>query len=1303
MNLPRHPKAQHFHELGLISGVRSFAQLEERIAALPSEQARGAALEVFAEACLATQRVYQAREVWPGNSMPSELRQQLRLPMADMGIDGVFVTAAEEPVCYQSKFRTGRPALTWTELSTFYGLADVGPRRLVFTNCDEIARVAQERLGAIFVRGSDLDRLTLEDFAIIESWLSKRPAARKKHSPKPHQHAALNDIVGALSRWSRATALMACGSGKTLIALWTAEKLGARTVLILLPSLALVRQSLHEWLHQSNWPDIQFLCVCSDPTVQTEEDALLVRPSDLDFAVSTQPADVRRFLERSTESVRLVFSTYQSSHVVAAAVSGLPPFDFGVFDEAHKTAGRDGAKFALALKDENLPIARRLFMTATPRHYDVARKDKFGESKVVFSMDVPETYGQVAHRLPFRAAAKAGIITDYKVIISVVTSEMVTDEALRRGIVLVKGDEIKARQVANQIALKSAIEKYGVSKVFTFHSKVAAAKSFTSDGPEGIKTHLGGFHATHIEGAMSTAYRERILREFAAAPLAILSNARCLTEGVDVPAVDMVAFLSPKRSLVDIVQATGRAMRLSPETKKEVGYVLVPLYVEQARGETIEQAVLRSNFDEIWKVLQGLKEQDDLLAQTIAEMRIEKGRTGGFDDTKFRERVEVLGPELSLEILRQTISAACIEMVGETWFERYGQLSAYRDAHGDCDIPARYSTNKHLAHWVVDQRVRFRNGVLESEKIELLNRLGFKWEPRASGWRSKYLELVEYKRRFGNCMVPQDWPENPQLAKWVSRQRRVYSRRKISQERIAQLEKIAFEWTAGSETWDFRFTELCAFKEKFGHTRVRAKYSENPALGNWVASQRYDRRRNMMDQARIERLDSIGFEWDGRITASSERVVSRALERQWNEMFERFKAYATANGSKNVKIFDEATKRLNRWVLTQRAQRKRGKLSDERISLLDSVGFIWRYSARKMKNPLFTAAVDSELMAKKWDDLYAELVNFYKVHGHSNVPSDWTAQPLLARWVSNQRIAKREDRLTVSQVERMETIAFAWTAYEGDWEIMFKNLSDHLERIRSGKGRHLRPSVELMRWSLTQRQLKKRGELIPEREQRLNSVNFEWEPFSARWEEMYSRLRSYLEKNGNCRVPSKWPEDKRLANWVQKQREQKAQEKLSDGRVSKLEALNFEWSPGSSGSRSPQDAWQVMYEQLREFYGVHGHTSVPQFYPENRKLGWWVTTQRRNRKRKPLTTDQIAQLDALDFNWRPTMGRPEGMEGDAKRASRTEEHVFAKRWLERFQELSDYRAVYGSCRVPAGWPASPQLANWVGVQRQRFK
>src|SRR5206468_8746631 len=174
---------------------------------------------------------------------------------------------------------------------------------------------------------------------------------------------------------------------------------------------------------------------------------------------------------------------------------------------------------------------------------------------------------------------------------------------------------------------------------------------------------------------------------------------------------------SPKRSLVDIVQATGRAMRRAPG--KDFGYVLVPLYVEQTRGETVEEAVSRSNFDEVWRVLQSLKEHDDLLAQIIADMRVERGRTGGYDDSRFRERVEVLGPTVSLESLRRSITSACIDALGESWFERYGELAAYKEQRGHCDVPKRsVGKLKKLANWVVQQRVSRNDGTLAREKID---------------------------------------------------------------------------------------------------------------------------------------------------------------------------------------------------------------------------------------------------------------------------------------------------------------------------------------------------------------------------------------------------------------------------------------------------------------------------------------------------------------------------------------------------------------------------------------------------------
>ncbi|MEQ1851892.1 MAG: Helicase associated domain protein [Chthoniobacteraceae bacterium] len=917
-----------------------------------------------------------------------------------MGVDGIVETATDDLFCYQAKFRTGRPALTWTELSTFFGLTDSGNGRLVFTNCDDITSVAEQRPGALFVRGSDLDRLTADDLRVIEAWISGASVARSRKSPLPHQAEAIDDILRGLARSTRATALMACGTGKTLVALWVAERLKVRSVLILLPSLALVRQTLHEWLHETSWPDLgyQYLCVCSDPTVQPEEDALVVRPSDVDFKVTAQSADVRRFLERPTDAVRLVFSTYQSCIKVAEGAVGLPMFDLGIFDEAHKTASRDGRNFALALRDERLPIARRLFLTATPRHYNVAAKDKFGDAKVVFSMDDPEVYGPVVHRLRFSTAAKLKVITDYKIAITIVTSKMVTDESLRRGIVLVEGQEIKARQVANQIALQSAIKRYDVRKIFTFHSKVAAAASFTSGGPEGIATHLPEFHCGHINGEMPTAQRERRMREFEAAPRAIMSNARCLTEGVDVPAVDMVAFLSPRRSLVDIVQATGRAMRRSPG--KTVGYVLVPLYVEQARGETVEQAVVRTDFREVWKVLNQLQEHDDLLAQTIAEMRIERGKTSGFDDSRFREKVELLPPELSVESLRKAISAACLDAIGDNWFERYGQLVAYRERHGTCDMPHRLAENKPLATWVINQRVLRKEGSLTRERIALLDKIGFNWSPKAGGWRGNYLALLEYRERHGDCRVPQGRPEFKVLAQWVSRQRFLHAKGELSPDRFQSLDRIGFDWTIGLATWDERFQELCEYRRIHGDCRVPARWKENRQLATWVVSQRYDRRKGQLRDDYERRLAEIGFEWDP--IPSPEFI--------WNRWLQRLRSFKDVNGHCDVPRTGGENSKLAVWITDQRRAARDGKLSEENRRKLDELGFIW---------------FQKQDYGVQWNEMFNRLCAFQKAHGHVNVvPS--SPDRKLARWVGTQRRYYRDGIMLPERLQKLQSIGFRW-------------------------------------------------------------------------------------------------------------------------------------------------------------------------------------------------------------------------------------------------------------------------------------
>ena len=1377
--------------------MKTFAELEQRIAALPNDQAKGDAFEVFAEAYLATQRNHEVAEIWPSKVTPLALLAELALTVNDYGVDGVCKTELGRFDAYQVKFRTGRPALTWRELSTFMGLADSThfQSRIVFTNCNELPAVLNERKGFFCIRGSDLDRLQEADFREIENWLASAVVERRRKTPDEnhkHQAEALAEILSKFQRYDRTSAIMACGSGKTLLALWVAEQLGSAKVLVLLPSLALLRQTLHEWLHETSWKRLAYLCVCSDPTVAAELDTIHTQPSDLDFPVDTDSVAVRKFLDAEFNRTKIVFSTYQSAHIVAQGMKAGDAFDVGIFDEAHKTAGREGRKFSFALEDANLPIRKRLFLTATPRHYDIAKRTKEGDSTLVYSMDKPATYGPVAYKLPFPEATRRGIICDYKVVISIITSEMVNEERRRRGIVLVDGAEVKAQQVANQIALAKAVEKYQVRRIFTFHSSIRSAESFTAAGPEGIQTELTDFSAFHVNGSMATSLRERCMNDFRAAAKAVMSNARCLTEGVDVPAVDMVAFMSPRRSTVDIVQATGRAIRRSGD--KTTGYVLVPLYLEQPRGETVEEAVKRGGFDEIWNVLQSLKEHDDVLADIIRELREERGRTKGFNDSRFREKVEVLGPELSLDDLRKAITAACVDALGISWDERYGELVAYKERFGSCEMPVRWLENPKLAKWVVQQRQNKKRNRLTKEQIQLLDKIEFVWQPKSRDWRAMYLRLLEYKKAHGNCNVPQKWSKDMKLARWVSAQRQEKSEGKITEERLRLLDGIGFEWNRGKPDWEHRFQQLVEYKNKHGHCDIPARWKENHQLASFVISQRQDRKAGTLTEEQIRRLDEIQFVW---------RMQDKISEALWMKKYEQLRGFKEKNGHCLV---PKDIAGLANWVAQQRKRRKKGLLSDQKLTLLNAIGFIWdageqrsagwetmfsrlvEYKAKvgdcrvpprwkpdiKLGKWVMTqrrerrkgilkpdrerrlAGIDFDwqpfdskweemLVALKaygqghgncnvpkvwpdnpslskwvrrqrtlqnkqklsadrvsalsalgfcwiardaeWDEMFNELVEYYKIHGHCNVPQQWPANPQLGHWVQVQRRFRKLDRLPENRIQKLSEIGFEWEIHAANWEqrleelVAFKAEHGHVDVPKRWKA-----NPKLAQWVRVQRGLRATGKLSQDRIDRLDAVGFVWRAHMASWDEMLAALRLFHAEHNHCRVPGNWPSNPKLANWVKTQRGSKAEGALSPERVSALNQLGFEWSLMPGRRYSTKESWEAMLAQLAQFRAEHQHARVPQTYSANLKLARWVSTQRRYRRKGKLTPSQIVQLDQLGFDWSPTGSK-----------------AYDDQWSAMFQLLQDYRKQTGHCRVPRSYPEDPILARWVATQRRQKK
>jgi len=294
---PRHPRSSFFLNSGLFDNIKNHADLESRISNLETNKERGDAFEVFAEAYIATQGIMQASAIWPYDSIPEQIKNTISVNTnRDMGIDGVYKSNSQDIVASQVKFRSRRPSLTWDDLSTFMGLTEQADQRLLFTNCDVLPDLMNARIKFFCVGGNDLDRLDSSDFEGIRAWLAKGIIKEKRSKPLPHQLKALQKIQDYYVNADRGTLIMACGTGKTLVGLWSAEGLLAKNIIILVPSLLLVRQTLHEWLHETEWENPSFICICSDQTVTKGTDNIVVKQTELDFSVTTDCNILKRYL-----------------------------------------------------------------------------------------------------------------------------------------------------------------------------------------------------------------------------------------------------------------------------------------------------------------------------------------------------------------------------------------------------------------------------------------------------------------------------------------------------------------------------------------------------------------------------------------------------------------------------------------------------------------------------------------------------------------------------------------------------------------------------------------------------------------------------------------------------------------------------------------------------------------------------------------------------------------------------------------------------------------------------------------------
>jgi len=666
-----HPRRPHFTDAADEAATPLDALLTEFRSLADSKRMSGNYLEQLARHYLTLEPLWadQLGEVWLWRDWPG------RDGRPDTGIDLVAAIQGGGLLAVQVKFFRETHRMQKGDLDSFFEALGHEPftEGLVIdttsapwsTNAEEALKNRTKpvrRVSLDELRHSNIDWSTYE---LLKPAVA--PERHERNTLRAHQHEAIQAVMKGLTEdgHDRGKLIMACGTGKTFTALKLAERWtmhtagGAATILFMVPSLALLQQTLDEWSRERD-PDLGFraFAVGSDTNVgrRKNDDLTSVLMEDLGAPATTSGPKLAELLgdvDEEHDGMTVVFSTYQSIDAVAEAqrLRG-DTFDLVICDEAHRTTGvtlanEDESYFVKVHDNAVIPADKRVYMTATPRIFapEVKNAARQKEAELV-SMDDEELFGPLLYRIGFDEAVNRQLLTDYKVVVLGISEDEIIDrmqQELSDG-----GHELQVSDVAKLIGCWNALAKrnagliaegFGADaapmrRAVAFARDIRTSQRVASDFEALVEGHLSNIEnedetddltvqARHVDGTMNATQRGERLDWLKATPdvdqygrpvARVLTNARCLSEGVDVPTLDAVLFLSPRKSQVDVVQAVGRVMRRAEG--KRLGYIVLPIAIPA--GIAPEEALNdNERYRVVWQVLQALRAHDERLDAAI--------------------------------------------------------------------------------------------------------------------------------------------------------------------------------------------------------------------------------------------------------------------------------------------------------------------------------------------------------------------------------------------------------------------------------------------------------------------------------------------------------------------------------------------------------------------------------------------------------------------------------------------------------------------------------------------------------------
>jgi predicted helicase len=708
-----------------------------------SERDKGDRFERLMQAYLKTDPKYSFlfKNVWLWNEFPGKID----LGGGDTGIDLVALTNegdywAIQCKCYQEDSTIDKPAVdsflstSSREFKNEQMQTTRFAHRLWISTTNRWGSNATE---AIRNQNPPVTRINLfdlieapVDWKKIEEGVHGEDARTPKKTLRPHQKEALENTHEHFKTADRGKLIMACGTGKTFNALRIAENEteGKGLVLFLVPSIALLGQTLREWSADANEP-INAICICSDPDITKKrtknEDTDSFSIVDLALPASTDTAFILHQFEqikaKALPGMTVVFSTYQSIEVLARAQKawikkGFPEFDLIICDEAHRTtgvsiAGEDESAFTKVHDADFIKAKKRLYMTATPRLYSDDIKSKAAQAEAILcSMDDKTLYGEEMYRIGFGEAVEKDLLTDYKVLILTLNdkdvppavqrmisdgeTEINTDDASK----LIGTINALSKQFLGDEGITKASDPDPMRRAVAFCANIATSKKISSTYniateayldslPAEKKEQMVTVYSKHMDGTMAAPERDQMLswlkEETEDNECRIITNVRVLSEGVDVPSLDSVLFLSARNSQVDVVQSVGRVMRKSPG--KKYGYIIIPVVVP-TDVEADKALDDNERYKVVWTVLNALRAHDDRFNATVNKIELNRKKPENIlvgrpeysfdedgnpqawnEDSATYETTKDIGKQLALQFeqLQSVVFARMVQKVGD--------------------------------------------------------------------------------------------------------------------------------------------------------------------------------------------------------------------------------------------------------------------------------------------------------------------------------------------------------------------------------------------------------------------------------------------------------------------------------------------------------------------------------------------------------------------------------------------------------------------------------------------------------------